>query len=487
MADATPVPALASTADPTPYVPVSWMAVAAMTVAGGFITVLVLLGLSAFFAKKPLVQPELLAFPAIGIVLSFAARRVIRNSEGTRTGENLANTAWWICLIAGLGYAAYLLAIDYSVRRDAKNELVRWVDSIKAGDDASFNYAFLRTREPARRAGINPSDTAIIRGQFREEYIAFEQSDLVRLIRRNPGEQTKFTPGAVKEWMYRPMGIECVYGGVLTCPEGTFEINVPLRGMEASGGAESLGRQWGVTLLPNGYIVPDKRLLTRYGWLVEALEVSGGRYGSQFVANVGTGPIGLAYAYHGMVRPNSNIRYWDTSIQTILPRCAVTGGLGILHPITDDYQAFFRDQFFKLPGGGEPSAELKRQFKIIWDTIGLLPPGGRLRNSPDTNPLVKFTDAGVEVSVPCELPSPGVGGDLSAARARIVVVCNDPALVAELKRLRDEANPGSGTSVPPEDIRQRDFKWRVVRIESDLIKVQAAQGRPGEPPMPPGG
>ena len=78
---------------------------------------------SAFLAKKPLVQAELLALPAIGVVLCFAARRVIRNSEGTRTGENLANTAWWICVIAGLGYAAYLLAIDFAIRRDAKAEL----------------------------------------------------------------------------------------------------------------------------------------------------------------------------------------------------------------------------------------------------------------------------------------------------------------------------------------------------------------------------
>jgi hypothetical protein len=487
MADATPVPALASTADSTPYVPVSWMAVAAITVAGGFVIVLVLLGMSAFFAKKPLVQPELLAFPAIGIVLSFAARRVIRNSEGTRTGENLANTAWWTCLVVGLGYAAYLLAIDYSVRRDARTELVRWVEGIKAGDETSFNTAFLRTREPARRTGINPSDTAAIKGQFREDYIAFEQSDLVRLIRRNPGDASQFTPGAVKEWMHRPMGVECVYAGVLTCPEGTFPINVPLRGIEASTGGESLGRQWGVTLSPNGYIVADKRQLTRYGWLVEALEVSGARYGTQFITNARAGPVGLAYSYQVMMRPNANIRFWDTSIQTVVPRCAVTGGLGVLHPMTDDFHVYFRDQFFKLPGGGEPSAEFKRQFKVIWDTIGVLPPGERLRNSPDTNPIVKFTDAGVEVSVPCELPSPGVGGDLSAARARIVVVCQDPGLVAELKRLRDEANPTTGTAFPPDDIRQRDFRWHVVRIESDLAKVQVAQQRPGEPPSIPGG
>jgi hypothetical protein len=95
MAEPTSAPALPSTADPIPYVPISWMAVAAITVASLFVGLLIVLGLSAFLAKKPLIQPELLALPAVGIVLSFAARRVIRNAEGTRTGESLVNRAWW--------------------------------------------------------------------------------------------------------------------------------------------------------------------------------------------------------------------------------------------------------------------------------------------------------------------------------------------------------------------------------------------------------
>src|SRR5690348_16118686 len=128
MAESTSAPALPSTADPIPYVPVSWMAVAAFAVASLFVAILLAFGIAAFLAKKPLVQAELLALPAVGVVLCFAARRVIRNSEGTRTGENLANTAWWICVIAGLGYAAYLLAIDFAIRRDAKAELERWVE-----------------------------------------------------------------------------------------------------------------------------------------------------------------------------------------------------------------------------------------------------------------------------------------------------------------------------------------------------------------------
>ena len=142
MAQSTSAPALASTADSIPYVPVSWMAVAAFTVASLFVAVLLALGVSAFLAKKPLIQDELLALPAVGIVLSFAARRVIRNSEGTRTGERLANSAWWICVIAGLGYAAYLAAIAYSIRRDAKSELEKWAASMLDPDEIGLTAPF---------------------------------------------------------------------------------------------------------------------------------------------------------------------------------------------------------------------------------------------------------------------------------------------------------------------------------------------------------
>ena len=185
MAESTSTPALPSTADPIPYVPVSWMAVAASTVASLFVAILLALGIAAFLAKKPLVQRGTAgAAPAIGVVLCFAARRVIRNSEGTRAGESLANSAWWTCVVAGLGYAAYLLAIDFAIRRDAKAELDRWVESISAGDERSLNWAFLHTREPSQRASINPEDTAQIQGRFYDEYVGFKQCDFVRLALR---------------------------------------------------------------------------------------------------------------------------------------------------------------------------------------------------------------------------------------------------------------------------------------------------------------
>lgn len=490
MADPTHAPTLPSTADAVPYVPVSWMAVGAATVAGIYVVLLLALGGSAFLAKKPLLQPELLALPLLAWILSFAARRVIRNSEGTRTGEGLANAAWWVAVILGPGYFAYILAIDYSIRRDAKNELVRWVEYIRTEDESNdnFNLAFLRTRDPNQRGAISPKDTKQLKGRFRDDYTAFEQCDFVKLLRRNKGDTSEFRPTGVKEWINKPGGIvECIYSGVIKCPEGTFTVNVPLRGMEPTSAAEGIGRQWGVMIVPTGYIARDQSTMTRYGWLIETLEQRGTEVGKQFIFRVGLGPWSVPYTYQSMMKPDSNSRYWDAAFVSATPRSAIIGGLGLVQPYTADFDAFYGSEFFRVTG--EPDADKLKQLRSRFEGFGLLPPEGRLKNSPDKNSVITITDTGVEVRVPCELPFPGADGTLAAARARVVVVCNDPALIAELKQLRSEAKPENGTATFPEDLRSREFKWRVARIESDMVRIQVQQQQqasPGGPGAGPG-
>src|SRR5258707_1143870 len=82
-------PALPSTADTVPYVPVSWMAVGAGAVAALFFIVLFVSGYSAYRSRRPMINaPELLfSLAAVTVLLSFAARRLIRDADGTRTGN----------------------------------------------------------------------------------------------------------------------------------------------------------------------------------------------------------------------------------------------------------------------------------------------------------------------------------------------------------------------------------------------------------------
>jgi hypothetical protein len=495
MADATPTPALSSTADTMPYVPVSWMAVSAVLAAGAFLVLLLFFGYSAAFKDhKPLIMPSLLILPVVGVVLSFVARRMIRNSEGTRTGESLANAAWWISVIGGLGYSAYLFAIEYSIRREAKGELEQWVGYILKEDKENHDRAFTRVIEANRRGNL---PAAGLVAQFPEIYIAFGQSDIVRIAKRNPGPDVcKFEADTLKDWMYRPGSIDCVVTGLLKCPEGTFPMEIPLRGNDAKAGMEGGGRQWSIIMPPNGLVVREKSTLTPYGWRIEELEKSGSGFAKELVVRSSSGPNAAQLVYQTMIRETPDIPFLEASRLVTPTGWAMAGGPASAVAFTKNYLAstkeysdYLQNHLFKLPEGRDASPEQKQRFLTIWNTIGLLPTGLRIKGNDkiDSNAFLSVTDTAIEVSVPCEIPFPGTTGEMAAARGRVVVACTEPDVLAEVKRLRAEANPDQGTASPPPDFMKRAFKWRVVRIESDLHEVRMApqQSGPGGTPPPP--
>jgi hypothetical protein len=520
MADSQQTPTLASTADPTPYVPVSWMAVSAMVVSGLFLALLIIFIVSDIFSvKKPLLGDKLLILPAIGLVLSFAARRMIRNSEGTRSGEKLASLAWWISVLSGAGYATYLFTIDYAVRREAGNKAEAWVYNL-INDDPNdpehklLGLAFISTLDPDRRQGILKTEQ--IESQYRDSYLAFRQIDIVRMIRRNRGE-CQFVPGGVKEWIERPNGVDCLFSGTMKCLEGSFVIEIPMKGLETQNPNSKAagGREWMLAIPGSGVFAQDRSLRTPYGWMLETLERSGNEYGKDFMAatgpgmathvfadpslrrftnGFGVGPNAFPIAYHRMIAPESRKDYWESAVDASFGRWALCGGLAAIAPFrTSESSKYLEDSFFKLPGGDEPTLEQKNQFRKAWNTLGLIPPGSRMRNNPDRYSTLAVKEQVIEVQLPCELPLPGE--EVTGIRCRLVITCNEPAVLEELKRFRDSAKSDTETLSPPDSMRYRKFNWRIVRLESDLRPFVAAQpqrpgtpsgggGQPGTPPIP---
>ncbi len=468
-----PVPALPSTADSAPYVSISWMAVAASTIAGLFLLILIALGMSAFLSKKPLLLDELLILPVVGLVLSFAARRMIRNSEGTRSGEDLANVAWWICLVGGLGYAAYLLGVSFSVRRDAANEADRWVGYVLKGET---NRAFIRTREPGRRGNLNPDDTATLLAQFRNDFLSFNQSDLVRLAARNVDGKSEFSSTGVRDWMYQPGVIKCVYTGVVNCAEGKFPVEVELRGVEA----DAAGRQWSITLpAQGGFLALEKSSRTPYGWLIAELESSGTGFGMEFIQTTRLSKEMRRALYHTEISPEAHPKILQIAGLASFARVWVGLDPAAVIPMTPDYPIAIRDRFLRSPTGDLSSIK-REQFLMSWQESGLFLPGERMKGNEqvDRYSTLTVTDSAVEVRVPCEIQLPGVGGDPSAARGRLVVATNDPELLAKLKRLREQANPEL-TTIPPDGFGKTGHRWRVVGLESDMHEIKATQLGPG--------
>ena len=505
---ATPIqsstPALPSTTDAAPYVPVSWMAVAAAVVAGLFVVLLLFFGYAAAFKdKKPLIMPSLLIFAAAGLVLSFAGRRMIRNSEGTRTGERLTDAAWWVCVVGGLGYAAYLFGIEYTIKSEAQGEVEKWVGKVLEGTEQSLGGAFYRSLDPASRGVATENDLGELTRRFPDRYVAFNQMDVVRLAKRNPGA-CKFEPGGMREWVTRAGLIDCVFTGVVRCPEGSFPVEIPVRGSEGVPGSGGSIRQWEIAATPAGLVQQKNVTLTPYGWRLSELEADGTDFGRAFISTVRQGQAMMPWAYQMMVRDDANQPLWAGV--AFLAQSRPWGDLHNAFPaLTDllrtpmqalgvfpEYVAHRWDKFFRLPGGRLPTEGQEQTFLAVWKTSGLMPvgrgKGGLIPNNDqlDASAVVSLTDQALEVRVPCEMPALASGGE-RAYRARVVVACTDPSVLNELKQLRAEADPVSGTVPQPTGFRTRSAKWRVVGIESDLegVSTTPQQGPGGG--MSPGG
>jgi hypothetical protein len=202
-----------------------------------------------------------------------------------------------------------------------------------------------------------------------------------------------------------------------------------------------------------------------------------------------SGPAGHLYAYRAFVAPGGDVAGWSGvaadrlshMVFVILARAAF-GDAG--------YAEYLDKYFFKREGGADPLPDQKKRFFESWKAQGLRAAGDRLKdvggNAIDKEDLITITESAVEVRVPVEIPISG-SGKVESARGRLVVVCTDPAVLAELKQLKASANPSQGTAVPSDELLRRKASWRVVRVESDMLPVIVSQPRPGDPTLPGGG
>ena len=475
MAESTKSPVLGSTADAEPYVPIAGMAVAAASMAAIFLLVLLVLAIDGVVRKKPPIVWELLLLPVVTMILCFAGRRIVRTSEGTRTGTamgvDLITSAWWGALVTGLGYFAYLLAIDYSVGRDAEAESRRWVEYV-IQDDAV--HAFDRTLQPGSR--IWP-DEAKMKRLHRDSLLAFRQTDLIRLAARNKG-LCQFAPGGLREWTYKPNGIECAYAGTVKCPEGSFPITVYLKAMETGAGSEgTTGRQWQVQFTPGGFIARERITLTAYGWAVTELEKRGRSVGRDFINTLNRAPGMQPYVFAGFAKPDADSAAWTLAGLSAPSRMSVIGGLGAGLSVWPDYRSALGGSFFRGPQDTELTPAQKEQFSAIWTTTGAVPAGTRLRMGFEMADLISFAEGAIEVRVPLELPLSNLND--TVARGMVVVACTDSGLIAELNQLRSSANADKAESDAPALFRTTPAQWRVLRLESDLVANSPKKQAPG--------
>ncbi|MGL6095820.1 MAG: hypothetical protein ACRC7O_08510 [Fimbriiglobus sp.] len=475
MADAAPPRLDPSTGTAPGYAPISWMAVASLAVALLYLILIVALGLFAATKKQDLIEPALLALPTFAVVLAFAARRQIVTSEGTRTGERYAAAAWWIAVLAGPGYLMYLFGVEIGIRADAQKEFVAFAEVVAQIDpanpkDPALYEAVLRTVPPGQRGQVKgPKDIAAIDKVFRDDLVKMKQLDLVRLVGRNKG-QVEFTAFGMKEWQQVPNRLSCTLSCKMLTPEGEHNLMIPMQATVDNG-----ARQWQVVTTGSGLV--QGKALTRYGWAVEQFEASGQYFAVNFITTLSV-PEQQPAAYIGYVQKGRTPKDGGIIVGTAPGRALLTGGAGFACPTPKGYREALT-KLFTLTDGAAPTSADTARFLDCWDNNRIQGSGFTLRDTPDQNSVLRLTDAGAEMRFPIELrlAASAAGG---AARGRLVLLAADPALTAELTKLREESK--ETYREPPAELLSRLPAWRVERLESDLRGLQ-----PAPPPPPPGG
>ena len=481
-------PKLPSTSDSTGYAPYSFTAMLAAGLAGLFAVLLVVLGLIAYLGKQHFVQPLMLAMPMIALVLSFAARRQIKSSEGTRIGYPLCNFAWWVAMIGGMGYAAYLLGIGFAVRTDAAAAVKIWSDHIVKADltdpnDAEFYEAFRGVAPPGRQSSISnktPAAIANTQKEWKEDLVIFRQIDVMRIAHRNKGA-FEIVPGGLSQWVREPSGsLNCTMNAILKCPEGQFELTLQM----VQGLNSQQEMAWQIVLQPQGFVKSAK--LTNYGFLIRDMETASATYVYQDMLPVfgigGQNAILLAT----FTEPMGPSPHALKVIQKSFGRFAVIGGMGFVHPEPKDFSEQIATRFFTPLDRSDAARERvqREQFLSVWRGGRISSPGTIVAENRDTAPVLTLTDKIATIKVPIELQLPNGESSQTGARGAAVLVCDDPTFLLKLKEARAAAVSETPVEMQERKLEFLTIPWKLLKFESDMKPVpkkQAPGGGPGGP------
>lgn len=487
MADA---PRLATTNEPTGYAPYSITAILAVILAGIFLFVLVLLGGSAFLSGQQLVEPLLLVLPAAVLVLAFAARRQILNSEGTRAGLNLCTFAWWVGVLGGCGYAAYLVGRMIGVQQDTKDALVTWIGTLQKGEpvdtrNADFHRAFQMTLDTGRQQSVEaktPKDIEAAQKGFMDDtpstvgLTRFRQLDLVRMLHRNREFNPQFTFDGLQTWQQDVSGLRAKSAGTLRTPEGEFKLNFDMMRQITD------RPTWRIVAPMQGFVGGGR--VTRYGEMLADME-----YTARSLVYSTFLP---AFGLQAERRPSLPAEFLNRSgpsvyefFPRVLAQSAILGSLAGAKPEPTGYETLIKSQLFvpleRLDGTKE--GDPRERFFSAWREGVIAPPGVILKESPDQAPILTVTEKAVEIRVPVEIQLPRMESSQSAARGAVVLVCDDPAFLSKLADLRKSA-----ATEPLADISAPKFSaaipWSVRRIESDMRMLVAPKKAPDAAPPP---
>ncbi|MCU0703856.1 MAG: hypothetical protein MUF18_07745 [Fimbriiglobus sp.] len=490
------------------YAPLSTLAVVSLAVGVLFAFVLLVLGWLAYKAGQPLLQLWLFVLPLGGVFLAFLARRQISNSEGARTGEVYANAGWWLCVVLGACYGAYLLANDLAVRADSEREVLKWADHLGKGKpadpaDPAVWEAFKKSLDPGNPMLGNPQ--SVHQPGAALAYSQFRHNPLLLVWSRNR-ETAKFVPNGLKSWQLTPDGkMACEAAAVLSCPEGEFPVTIPL---QAVTDPQSKVRAWQV--MPNTrfqFVEMEQVSRTRYGWLLAGLEMEAIAAALEFCEILRfPAPIGHFLTTDRFITNGRSQAFTEGWMKTLNGRVMLTGPLGVFAPEIDptalpagaDRPNFFSrlsgepmtDTPFARPDGKRTENGLSTLRKVWQSPLAsnlrpAVTAGFRMAEAAPRSAVIDTSDPArvlFKVHVDFQPPQSDFSANRQFVTGYLVMACDDPAVVKELRDAQQAAKDGRDrpTRQPVADLPKTTF--RALRLETDLTPIALPQQ-----PQPGGG
>jgi hypothetical protein len=315
------------------------------------------------------------------------------------------------------------------------------------------------------------------------------------LFQRN-GSEVEVQPLGVGTWNQVDSGYQVETGFRLKAAEGTFNLRLVLIGTE---GENVIGRQWHI-IVPDAGLTPASR--TSYGRLLDELSTEAEKIAQNWIFTITQQkmPAG-AYIETLPLAERAPLRMLQTAAvacPSVPPEFALLATLSGLqgnpNPDWDPvFSAMMKRHCFQIEGPvfveKKKEQELNQRIYESWKLASIVPAGSNRLQNPETTPILTITDSEIVYSFPIEIGLPT--SPMTHAKGRLIVSSAVPSLVREMHdlKIKGKANPETTDATPTELLSTRpNREWRVVRIETNLEPLAAAERPPGPGgPASPGG
>jgi hypothetical protein len=272
----TPLGAMPSLEEPMVYRPLSVVAIIGFCVSLLFVLCLSIFVIFALFTRSPFMPSAVIfVIPLFAVIICLLARQQVRGSEGTLSGEKLANWGIGLSAIVTLLFGAYYLATAFAIRQQAADFADQWIEGLKSGDPIQAYWYLI---PPEKRVDVplpkTPADSANLRASFEVvfnnpnapimRYSEFRRGEVMSLFRTGGDkvrQQIRVERTGVGDPDYVKGTYEVAVHYRVHTPDMVQDLKVMVTGKESPTDFE--GRQWYVEGKTTNF--PEAGTLTELG------------------------------------------------------------------------------------------------------------------------------------------------------------------------------------------------------------------------------